>query len=192
MDRICSMMLFMVLCSQSSAGESQLIGSSDRIVAVEGDDVILPCSLEPSVNAEFLTVEWTRPDMEPTAVHLYKDGRNNNDDQKESYKDRTMLFEGELVRGNVSLKLSRVKLEDEGSYTCRVGQVRTTVIQLSVDKWSIGKTVGVGAGVGAFVGVALVVGVVLWKKCTAGSKDVRDSKPEPFATRKRRRTRLGQ
>ncbi|XP_067109775.1 butyrophilin subfamily 1 member A1-like [Osmerus mordax] len=52
-----------------------------------------------------------------------------------SYKHRTMLFKDKLVNGNVSLKLSRVKLEDEGSYTCLVikdGQKKTTVIQLSV------------------------------------------------------------
>ena len=48
-----------------------------------------------------------------------------------------MLFEDELVRGNVSLKLFYVRLEDEGSYTCLVvkdGKVNKTVIQLSVGK----------------------------------------------------------
>ena len=116
-------------------GETQLIGSSDRIVAVEGDDVILPCSLEPSINAEFLVVAWTRPGLKPTA-YLYSDGCNKNADQNPSYKYRTMLFEDELVMGNGSLKLFRVKLEDEGSYTCNIkdGQVQKTVIQLSVGK----------------------------------------------------------
>ncbi|XP_067117606.1 butyrophilin subfamily 1 member A1-like isoform X2 [Osmerus mordax] len=136
MDRICTrVLLFMVLCSQSSAGEFQLIGSPDPIVAVAGDDVILPCSLEPSIDAEFLTVEWSRHDLEPTAtVHFYRHGRNENDDQNPSYKDRTRLLERELVNGNVSLKLSRVELKDEGRYTCLVfkdGQ-KKTVIQLSV------------------------------------------------------------
>ncbi|XP_046873552.1 butyrophilin subfamily 1 member A1-like isoform X2 [Hypomesus transpacificus] len=114
------------------AGESQLIGSLDPIIAVAGDDVILPCSLEPPIDTENLTVEWSRPDLNLKYVHYYRDGRNIHGRKYLSYRDRTMLFEGELVRGNVSLKLSRVKLEDEGSYTCRVGQVMTTVIQLSV------------------------------------------------------------
>ena len=118
-------------------GESQLIGSSDPIVAVAGDDVILPCSLEPPIDTENLTVAWTRPDLEPKYVHYYRNGRNLHDGKNPFYKHRTRLFEGELVRGNVSLKLSRVKLEDEGNYTCRVGQVRTTVIQLSVGKGNI-------------------------------------------------------
>ena len=118
-------------------GESQLIGSSDPIFAVEGDDVILPCSLEPPIDAEFLTVAWTRSDLPSKYVHYYRDGRNSEYGKNPFYRYRTKLFEDELVRGNVSLKLSRVKLEDEGSYTCRVGQVRTIVIQLSVGKENI-------------------------------------------------------
>ncbi|XP_067117609.1 butyrophilin subfamily 1 member A1-like [Osmerus mordax] len=133
-------LLVLLIPGGSPAGESQLIGSPDPIVAVAGDYVILPCSLEPSIDAEFLTVEWSKHDLEPTAtVHFYRDGRNLHGVKNPSYKDRTMLFEGELVRGNVSLKLFRVKLEDEGNYTCLVikdGQKKTTVIQLSVGEVS--------------------------------------------------------
>ena len=118
-------------------GESQLIGSTDPIVAVAGDDVILPCFLEPPINAENLTVAWTRPDLNPKYVHLYRDGRKLHGGMNSFYKDRTMLLEGELIRGNVSLKLSRVELKDDGNYTCLVikdGQKKETVIQLSVGK----------------------------------------------------------
>ena len=118
-------------------GESQLIGSTDPIVAVAGDDVILPCSLEPPINAENLTVAWTRPDLNPKYVHRYRDGRKLHGGMNSFYKDRTMLLEGELIRGNVSLKLSRVELKDDGNYTCLVikdGQKKETVIQLSVGK----------------------------------------------------------
>ncbi|XP_046873548.1 butyrophilin subfamily 1 member A1-like isoform X2 [Hypomesus transpacificus] len=121
--------------SQLIVGESQLIGSTDPIVAVAGDDVILPCFLEPPINAENLTVAWTRPDLNPKYVHFYRDGRKLHDGMNLFYKDRTMLLEGELIRGNVSLKLSRVELKDDGNYTCLVikdGQKKETVIQLSV------------------------------------------------------------
>ncbi|XP_046873588.1 butyrophilin subfamily 1 member A1-like isoform X2 [Hypomesus transpacificus] len=133
-------LLVLLIPGGSPAGESQLIGSPDPIVAVAGDDVILPCSLEPPIDTENLTVEWTRPDMEPEYVHLYRDGRNLPKYINPSYKYRMMLFEDELVRGNVSLKLFYVRLEDEGSYTCLVvkdGKVNKTVIQLSVVKVSI-------------------------------------------------------
>ncbi|XP_062335911.1 butyrophilin subfamily 1 member A1-like isoform X2 [Osmerus eperlanus] len=137
MGRFCHIVLLLIcLCvKREFAGESQLIGSPDPIVAVACDDVILPCSLEPSINAEFLTVEWSRSDLKTGYVHLYRDGRNDNDDQNLSYEDRTMLFKGELVKGNVSLKLFRVKQDDEGRYICHVvkdGPVKKTVIQLKV------------------------------------------------------------
>ncbi|XP_046873563.1 butyrophilin subfamily 1 member A1-like [Hypomesus transpacificus] len=141
-------LLVLLIPGGSPAGESRLIGSLDRIVAVEGDYVILPCSLEPSIDAEFLTVEWSRPDLEPAMVQFYRDGRNLQGGKNPSYKYRTMLFEDELVRGNVSLKLFRVKLEDEGSYTCLVikdGQVQKTVIQLSVGEVSKPEVSIVGA-----------------------------------------------
>ncbi|XP_067117617.1 butyrophilin subfamily 1 member A1-like [Osmerus mordax] len=128
-------LLVLLIPGGSPAGESKLIGSPDPIVAVEGDDVILPCFLEPPINAENLTIAWTRPDLNPKYVHFYRDGRNLQDKMNPSYKYWTMLFEDELVRGNVSLKLFYVRLEDEGSYTCEVvkdGQVNKTVIQLSV------------------------------------------------------------
>ncbi|XP_067117626.1 butyrophilin subfamily 1 member A1-like [Osmerus mordax] len=120
-------------------GDSQLIGSPDPIVAVAGDDVMLLCSLEPPINAENLTVAWSKHDLKPKYVNFYRDGRNSPDQINPFYKDRTMLFEGELKKGNVSLKLFRVKLEDEGNYTCLVikdGQKKTTVIQLSVGEVS--------------------------------------------------------
>ncbi|XP_067099666.1 butyrophilin subfamily 1 member A1-like isoform X1 [Osmerus mordax] len=135
-------LLVLLIPGGTTAGEFELIGSPDPIVAVVGDKIILPCSLQPPINAQFLTVKWTRPDQEhiPVLVHLYSKGRNLNSLQNASYKDRTMLFEGELVQGNVSLKLLEVKLEDEGSYTCRVvkdSQEKETVIHLSVGMVSI-------------------------------------------------------
>uniref|UniRef100_A0A3P9B6T5 Ig-like domain-containing protein n=1 Tax=Maylandia zebra TaxID=106582 RepID=A0A3P9B6T5_9CICH len=37
-----------------------------------------------------------------------------------SYRGRSSLFINELKRGNISLKLSRVKLSDEGTYECSI------------------------------------------------------------------------
>ncbi|XP_046881389.1 butyrophilin subfamily 1 member A1-like isoform X3 [Hypomesus transpacificus] len=138
--------LLVLLIPGGITAEFELIGSPDPIGAVAGDDVILPCTLEPPINAEFLTVVWSVCDQKciPNLVHLYREGRNLNAGKNPSYKDRTMLFEEELVKGNVSLKLFGVKLEDEGSYTCRavktgvgVDSQEETVIHLSVGMVSI-------------------------------------------------------
>uniref|UniRef100_A0A673ZMQ2 Ig-like domain-containing protein n=1 Tax=Salmo trutta TaxID=8032 RepID=A0A673ZMQ2_SALTR len=111
-------------------------------VAVADDDVILPCSLLNFTKSAGLVVKWSRSNLKDTTgkdkvVHFYRDARDSNVDQDESYRGRTSLFK-ELKNGNVSLKLSRVKLSDEGNYMCYVlvqepnSLVHETVIQLIV------------------------------------------------------------
>uniref|UniRef100_A0A3B4U6D3 Myelin-oligodendrocyte glycoprotein-like n=1 Tax=Seriola dumerili TaxID=41447 RepID=A0A3B4U6D3_SERDU len=101
-------------------GESQVIGPSQPIVAAVGDDVVLPCHLEPAVDASSMTVEWTRPDLSPRFVHVWRDGVELENKKHPSYVGRTSVSVNKLKLGDVSLKLSRVKLSDEGTYRCFV------------------------------------------------------------------------
>nr|ACO08462.1 Myelin-oligodendrocyte glycoprotein precursor [Oncorhynchus mykiss] len=116
--------------------EVQVVGPADPVVALAGDDIILPCSLKPNVSAEDMTVEWTG--LYPTTrnVHLYRDGRDSNEEQFPSYRRRTSMFHEELKNGNVSLKLNRVTLSDAGSYRCLIptltSQMKDTTVQLFV------------------------------------------------------------
>ncbi|XP_017166052.1 myelin-oligodendrocyte glycoprotein-like [Poecilia reticulata] len=54
------------LCWTLVHGGLHLIGSSQPIVAAPGDDVILPCRVDPEWNAVGKTVEWSRPDLRPS------------------------------------------------------------------------------------------------------------------------------
>ncbi|XP_034533036.1 butyrophilin subfamily 1 member A1-like [Notolabrus celidotus] len=110
--------LFLLLLPHCCGGVPQVIGSFQPIVANIGDDVILPCHLKPALNAATQTVEWTRQDLEPRFVYLWRSGEELLGDQHPSYVRRTSLFINELKNGNVSLKLSRVKLSDRGTYRC--------------------------------------------------------------------------
>ncbi|XP_071315755.1 myelin-oligodendrocyte glycoprotein-like [Trachinotus anak] len=127
-------------------GQSQLIGSSQPVVATVGDDVILPCHVEPRLNVEELVVEWWRPDVPPDPgdplshyryVHRYLDNQDVEDMKIPSYAGRTVLFKDQLKHGNLSLKLMNAKLSDEGRYLCVLPQLqskqRATVIQLNVE-----------------------------------------------------------
>uniref|UniRef100_A0A671TQN7 Ig-like domain-containing protein n=1 Tax=Sparus aurata TaxID=8175 RepID=A0A671TQN7_SPAAU len=60
-----------------------------------GDDVLLPCHLEPAVNGRLLFEK-----------------------QNPSFFLRTRVFLDELQRGNVSMKIFSVKLSDAGTYKC--------------------------------------------------------------------------
>ncbi|XP_067435472.1 butyrophilin subfamily 3 member A2-like [Thunnus thynnus] len=110
----------LLLFIHSCRGQSHLIGPTQTIVAMVGDDIVLPCHLEPSVDASDMTVEWSRPDLYPRFVYLRRDGVELLTEQNPSYKRRTSLSSNNLKCGDISLKLSKVKLSDEGAYTCLI------------------------------------------------------------------------
>ncbi|KAF5895251.1 butyrophilin subfamily 1 member A1-like, partial [Clarias magur] len=56
----------------------------------------------------------------PLLVHLYRDHGDIYEKQTSSYRGRTSLFKEELQKGNASLKLSPVRVSDEGEYKCLI------------------------------------------------------------------------
>ncbi|XP_049895711.1 trichohyalin-like, partial [Epinephelus moara] len=121
----------------SCTGQSQLIGPSQPIVALVGDDIILPCHLEPAMNVFDMTVEWARPDLDPRFVVVWRDGVELESKKHPSYRGRTSVFTDELKHGNVSLKLSNVRRsdEDEATYRCFIPEIdrdRALTVQLVV------------------------------------------------------------
>ncbi|XP_054482990.1 butyrophilin subfamily 1 member A1-like [Anoplopoma fimbria] len=133
-------------------GQSNLICSPQPIVAVAGDDVVLPCRLDPPISASSRTVEWTRPGSDPEYIHVHQEGRLVHHSQNPLYNYRTALFVDQLINGNVSLKLFRVKASDAGKYKCflpslwneafiqlNIGAVSSPTISLAgIDKASSG------------------------------------------------------
>ncbi|XP_038587838.1 butyrophilin subfamily 1 member A1-like isoform X2 [Micropterus salmoides] len=123
----------LLLLTHSCGGQSQVTGPSQPIVAMIGDDIILPCYLEPAVDAADITVEWARPDLEPRFVHLRRDGVELLLEEHPLYMGRTSLSVNKLKRGDISLKLSKVKFSDAGTYRCLVPTPGTeSVIDLAV------------------------------------------------------------
>ncbi|XP_018558741.1 CD276 antigen [Lates calcarifer] len=119
-------------CRLNVTEQPKVIGST--VKAAVGEDVILPCHLEPPHNVTTLTVVWK---FNGNIVHLY---RSKRDDLTEhlNFKDRTSLFKDEMVKGNISLKLTSVTENDEGNYTCNVpkleSQVKRDIVTLIVMK----------------------------------------------------------
>ncbi|XP_030608949.1 myelin-oligodendrocyte glycoprotein-like isoform X2 [Archocentrus centrarchus] len=140
-----------ILCSAFSVwtpvqGEVLVIGSNLPIIAAPGDDVILPCHLEPLFDVRGLTVEWSQPDLKPDPsdrlslveyVHLYRDRKEVPDMKLASYFRRTELFMDDLKHGNISLKILNVSEEDSGRYRCFIpkllSRVKAAIVQLVVD-----------------------------------------------------------
>ncbi|XP_051250669.1 butyrophilin subfamily 2 member A2-like isoform X1 [Dicentrarchus labrax] len=129
--------VFIILLTQCLtvcvAEQSELICSHQPIVALAGDDVILPCYLDPPISASSETVEWTRPGLDPKYIHFHQDGRLMFETQNPSYNNRTRLFVDELQNGNVSMKIFKVKISDAGKYFCFLEpMLKEASIQLTV------------------------------------------------------------
>ncbi|XP_049338755.1 butyrophilin subfamily 1 member A1-like [Astyanax mexicanus] len=104
----------------SRSEDIKVVGPSFPLTAAVGEDLILPCSLQPNISAVDMTVEWLRLDQKDSIVHLYMEHEDRSKEQAVSYRGRTQLFKEELQKGNTSLKLSTVHVSDTGKYKCVV------------------------------------------------------------------------
>ncbi|XP_053199646.1 butyrophilin subfamily 3 member A2-like isoform X2 [Scomber japonicus] len=132
--KIFSVLVLHLLLTHSCRGQSQLIGPSQPIAATVDDDIMLPCQLQPAEDVSALTVEWTRSDLDPIFVHVRRAGQDVTYIKHPSYKDRTSLSIDGLKQGNISLKLSKVKLSDGGKYRCFIPELSIqSFVELIVD-----------------------------------------------------------
>ncbi|KAK2899613.1 butyrophilin subfamily 2 member A2-like [Channa argus] len=103
----------------ATKGEPRLVGTTEPVVGLVGEDVVLPCSLLPTESVAADTVEWTRSDLNPSFVYVFRKGQELYDHQNPTFQQRAFLFLPELKKGNMSLKLTRIQLSDQGNYTCK-------------------------------------------------------------------------
>ncbi|XP_017328016.1 butyrophilin subfamily 1 member A1 [Ictalurus punctatus] len=117
---LCMSLLLLFSFMESQAERLEVVGPEAPLVAVAGEDLVLPCFIKPNTSAVHMRVEWFRLDVEDSLVHLYKDHEDKYEKQAQSYRGRTSLFKQELQKGNASLKLSSLQVSDEGKYKCLV------------------------------------------------------------------------
>uniref|UniRef100_A0A671KML4 Ig-like domain-containing protein n=1 Tax=Sinocyclocheilus anshuiensis TaxID=1608454 RepID=A0A671KML4_9TELE len=82
-----------------------------------GASVVLPCYEDKPSRMEGLRVEWRKKDLKDL-VHLYQDGESRAEEQDEDYQNRSHFFTEHIKDGNFSLRLDKLRAEDEGEYTC--------------------------------------------------------------------------
>ncbi|KAM4536246.1 uncharacterized protein PAE49_020901 [Odontesthes bonariensis] len=146
------------------------VSAEQKIIPAEpGQDVTLTCRA-PN-NNPIIVVEWSRADLKPKYVLIYRDGHYGQHDQNPSFKNRVDLQDRQMKDGDVSLILRNVTTEDKGTYECRVKQEGTnqergfkTISIILLEVVEPGKRTGGGEGGGEKGGggaVGLIVGLIV-------------------------------
>ncbi|XP_059210485.1 butyrophilin subfamily 3 member A2-like [Centropristis striata] len=112
--------VFLLLTHLPNGGQSLDNHLTQTVMVMVGDDVVLPCQLEPSMNAVTMTIEWGRPDLKPRFVFVWHNGKELLNEQNKAYKGRASLSISNMKHGDISLKLSPVKNSDHGTYRCYI------------------------------------------------------------------------
>uniref|UniRef100_A0A8D1X4Q7 Ig-like domain-containing protein n=1 Tax=Sus scrofa TaxID=9823 RepID=A0A8D1X4Q7_PIG len=112
-----SLLLVLLQLSSSSAGQFRVIGPGHPIRALVGDEVELPCRILPGKNATGMEVGWYRPPFS-RVVHLYRNGKDQDEEQAPEYRGRTELLKETIGEGKVTLRIRHVRFSDEGGFTC--------------------------------------------------------------------------
>ncbi|KAK7881220.1 hypothetical protein WMY93_029629 [Mugilogobius chulae] len=102
---VCLFLSFLCVCA--SEGTTQ-------VSCAVGTKCLLPCVFSVGSNA---AVHWRKSPGE-TEVHSFYNNQDQLQNQHQDYRDRTFVFQSQIHRGNASLQLSEVKVQDEGSYMC--------------------------------------------------------------------------
>nr|XP_016810524.2 butyrophilin subfamily 2 member A2 isoform X2 [Pan troglodytes]XP_054541627.1 butyrophilin subfamily 2 member A2 isoform X2 [Pan troglodytes] len=110
------LLLLLSLCALVSA-QFTVVGPTNPILAMVGENTTLRCHLSPEKNAEDMEVRWFRSQFSP-AVFVYKGGRERTEEQMEEYRGRITFVSNDINRGSVALVIHNVTAQENGIYCC--------------------------------------------------------------------------
>ncbi|XP_071469933.1 butyrophilin subfamily 1 member A1-like [Marmota flaviventris] len=100
-----------------STEQFKVVGPHHPIVAVLGEDAILPCTLVPAMNAENMELGWFRSTFSQ-AVFINWNQQDEIEEQMAEYRGRTSLVSNLLTQGQAAVHIHKVQVSDNGMYTC--------------------------------------------------------------------------
>ncbi|XP_036958156.1 butyrophilin subfamily 2 member A1-like isoform X3 [Acanthopagrus latus] len=124
------LLLLVCLCLLSCSGDAV------RVVVEEDSDAVLPCSLSTEEDISGKLFDWKKDGqkevfMYDAGVH-YNNGRPGQDEQ---FKGRVSFYQDQLQNGDASIKITRTKMADSGTYSCDFPHrpwIQTSFIELVV------------------------------------------------------------
>uniref|UniRef100_A0A3B4FNM2 Ig-like domain-containing protein n=1 Tax=Pundamilia nyererei TaxID=303518 RepID=A0A3B4FNM2_9CICH len=95
---------------------------------------LLPCSYD-GTDVTQIIIHWFKMSGD-IHVHSFYNNKDQHGYQDQRFRDRTSLFKDQISKGNVSLQLAGVKVQDEGRYKCHISTLqgnRDSFINLNVN-----------------------------------------------------------
>lgn len=92
-----------------------------KVVVFEGNNAVLPCSLNTKENLVQNVFDWTKDGPQKQEVFLYDAGfhyNNGRSGQDKHFRGRVGHFQQELQLGNASIIITNTTVADSGNYTC--------------------------------------------------------------------------
>uniref|UniRef100_A0A3B4YRU0 Ig-like domain-containing protein n=1 Tax=Seriola lalandi dorsalis TaxID=1841481 RepID=A0A3B4YRU0_SERLL len=108
----------LVLCCCRRQGK---IISYSEVSCVFRESCILPCSFQGGTD---VVIHWTQVTAGDLHVHSFYHNQDQLAYQVQRFRDRTSLFKDQISRGNASLQLTGVKVQDQGRYKCHTSVIR--------------------------------------------------------------------
>ncbi|KAL6466854.1 hypothetical protein MHYP_G00246580 [Metynnis hypsauchen] len=126
-DEMLTFAVIVLLWPQLTQGSDSLPVkvANTTVIGRLGSSVVLPCWLDPSLDASTMEIRWYRPHRFNTPVLFYREHKITTDPQEESYIKRSSLALREpqsagLKVGDLSLRLDNLNTDDEGIFHCYV------------------------------------------------------------------------
>ncbi|XP_075866641.1 butyrophilin subfamily 1 member A1 isoform X2 [Microcebus murinus] len=113
----CLFILTLLQLPKLSAAHFDVIGPSEPILAMVGEDAELPCHLSPNMNAERMELRWFRRKVSP-AVLVHREGREQKEEQMPEYGGRVTLAKDDISVGRAAVRIQGVRASDDGEYQC--------------------------------------------------------------------------
>uniref|UniRef100_A0A4W5MTI7 Ig-like domain-containing protein n=1 Tax=Hucho hucho TaxID=62062 RepID=A0A4W5MTI7_9TELE len=86
-----------------------------HVTGVFSEDCVLPCSFQHGSDE---VIHWLKPEDKDLTVHSYYYSRDQLKQQSQPYRGRTALLNDQIPKGNASLLLRGLTLQDQGRYKC--------------------------------------------------------------------------
>ncbi|XP_064332420.1 butyrophilin subfamily 1 member A1 isoform X2 [Camelus dromedarius] len=128
------LLLLVQLPTAGSVEEFLVVGPSEPIVAVLGQDVALPCRVSPTMSVEDMELRWFRSKFSE-AVFIYQNRQEQNEEQVAQYVGRTSLVRDLLTQGGAAVRIHKVQVADNGLFTCffrKGGFYEEAILELKV------------------------------------------------------------